>query len=74
MAERDIIMMKQKELKQLHVIHKVLEGSLTRRQAEVVSLSERQIRRIVKRIRAEGDRGYSTDLGARESNRRPDRQ
>ena len=75
MAERDIIMMKQKELKQLHVIHKVLEGSLTRRQAaEVVSLSERQIRRIVKRIRAEGDRGIQHRSRGKESNRRPDRQ
>ena len=45
MAERDIIMLKQKELKQLHVIHKVLEGSWTQRQeAEVVSLCEWQIR------------------------------
>ena len=71
MAERDIIMMKQKELKQLHVIHKVLEGSLTRRQAaEVVSLSERQIRRIVKRIRAEGDKGIQHRSRGKESNRR----
>lgn len=71
MAERDIIMMKQKELKQLHVIHKVLEGSLTRRQAtEVISLSERQIRRIVKRIRAEGDKGIQHRSRGKESNRR----
>jgi len=68
MAERDIIMLKQKEMKQLHVIHKVLEGSLTQRQAaEIASLSERQIRRIEKRIEAEGDKGGdSTDHGARD--------
>jgi transposase len=71
MAERDIIMMKQKELKQLHVIHKVLEGSLSQRQAaEVVSLSERQIRRIVKRIGAEGDKGIQHRSRGKESNRR----
>ncbi|MDI6744241.1 MAG: helix-turn-helix domain-containing protein [Thermodesulfovibrionales bacterium] len=71
MAERDIIMMKQKELKQLHVIHKVLEGSLTRRPAaEVVSLSERQIRRIVKLIRAEGDKGIQHRSRGKESNSR----
>jgi transposase len=71
MAERDIIMMKQKELKQLHVIHKVLEGSLTQRQAaEVVSLSERQIRRIVKRIGAEGDKGIQHRSRGKGSNRR----
>jgi transposase len=71
MAERDIIMLKQKELKQLHVIHKVLEGSLTQRQAaEIVSLSERQIRRIMKRIEAEGDKGIRHRSRGKESSRR----
>lgn len=71
MAERDIIMLKQKELKQLHVIHKVLEGSLTQRQAaEVVSVSERQIRRMVKRIGAEGDEGIQHRSRGKESNRK----
>ena len=71
MAERDIIMLKQKELKQLHVIHKVLEGSWTqRRAAEVVSLSERQIRRMVKRIGAEGDKGIQHRSRGKESNRK----
>jgi transposase len=71
MAERDIITMKQKELKQLHVIHKVLEGELTQREAaEIVSLSERQIRRIAKRISAEGDTGMQHRSRGRESNRR----
>jgi hypothetical protein len=65
MAERDILTMSQKELKRLHVIHRVIEGSLTQlRAAELISLSERQIRRIAKRIGAEGIRGFSTDLGA----------
>jgi transposase len=71
MAERDIITMKQKELKQLHVIHKVLDGAMTQRQAaEVVSLSERQIRRIVKRIRAEGDKGIQHRSRGKGSNRK----
>jgi len=71
MEEKDIIMMKQKELKQLHVIQKVLEGSLTQSQAaEVVSLSERQIRRIVKRIGAEGDKGIQHRSRGQGSNRR----
>ena len=71
MAERDIIMLKQKEMKQLHVIHKVLEGALTQRQAaEVVSLSERHIRRMVKRIEAEGDKGIQHRSRGKESNRR----
>jgi transposase len=71
MAGRDIIMLKQKELKQLHVIHKVLEGSLTQKQAaEVVSLSERQIRRIKKRIETEGDKGIQHRSRGKESGRK----
>lgn len=58
MEGKDIIMVRQKELKRLHVIHKVIEGNLT--QVEVVgilALSERQIGRIVKRIKEDGDKG-----------------
>ena len=58
MAEKDIIMVRRKELKRLHVIHKVIEGTLTQKDASgLISLSERQIRRIVTRIKEEGDGG-----------------
>lgn len=51
------------------MIHKVIEGALTQAQAaEMISLSGRQVRRIVKRIRDEGDGGIQ-HLG-RESNHR----
>jgi transposase len=71
MVERDIITMSQKEMKRLHVIHKVREGLLTEKQAaEIISLSERQIRRIVKRIRDEGDKGIQHRSRGKESNRR----
>jgi len=71
MAERDIITMSQKELKRLHIIHRVREGFLTQKQAaEMISLSERQIRRIVRRIREEGDRGIQHRSRGKESNRR----
>ena len=71
MAERDIITMRQKDLKRLHVIRKVLEGSLTQVQAaEVVSLSERQIRRIIRRIEAEGDKGIQHRSQGKQSNRK----
>jgi len=71
MAERDIITMSQKEMKRLHVIHKVGEGLLTEKQAaEIILLSERQIRRIVKRIRDEGDQGIQHRSRGKESNRR----
>ncbi len=71
MAERDIITMSQKEMKRLHVIHKVREGLLKQKQAaEMISLSERQIRRIVKRISDEGDKGIQHRSRGKESNRR----
>jgi transposase len=71
MAGKDIIIMRQKELKRLHVIHKVIEGELTQVEAsEILSLSERQIGRIVKRIREEGEKGIQHRSRGRESSRR----
>ena len=71
MAEKDIIMVRQKDLRRLHVVHKVLEGTMTQREAaELVSLSERQIRRIVERIRQEGDKGVCHTARGKPSNRR----
>ena len=71
MAGGDIIMVRQKELKRLHVIRKVMEGTLTQKDAaELVSLSERQIRRIVKRIRQEGDEGIRHKSRGKPSNRK----
>jgi transposase len=71
MAGKDIIIMRQKELKRLHVVHKVMEGELTQVEAaEIVSLSERQIGRIVKRIREEGDNGIQHRSRGKESHRR----
>lgn len=70
MAGKDIIVANAKELRTLHVIHKVIEGELTQvRAAEIISLSERQIRRIIKRIREEGDGGISHRSRGRHSNR-----
>jgi len=71
MPGKDIIMVRQKELKRLHVIHKVNAGAITQRQAaEMISLSERQIRRIVKRIRDEGDGGIQHRLRGHQCNRK----
>lgn len=71
MAGEDIIMVRQKELKRLHVIHKVIEGTLTQKDAaDLVSLSERQIRRIVARIQEEGDGGIRHRLRGKPSQRK----
>ena len=71
MGGEDIIMVRQKELKRLHVIHKVIEGTLTQKDAaDLVSLSERQVRRIVSRIRQEGDGGIRHRARGKPSNRK----
>lgn len=71
MAGKDIFMVRQKELRRLHVIHRVIEGELTQADAaRTLSLSERQIRRIVKRIREEGDGGIRHRSRGKESGRK----
>jgi transposase len=71
MAEKDIVMLRQKDLKRLHVMHKVLEGTMTQAEAaDLISLTERQIRRIVKRIRQEGDKGIGHAARGKPSNRK----
>ena len=71
MARKDLLMLKQKELRRLHVVHKVLQGEITQsRAAELIGLSCRQIRRIVKRIRSEGDQGIMHRGRGRQSNRK----
>lgn len=69
MAGKDIIMATQKELKRLYTIHKAIEGAITQaRAAEIARLSERQVRRIIKRIREEGDGGIVHKTRGRASN------
>jgi transposase-like protein len=71
MAGEDMIMARQGELKRLHVIQKVLERVVKQVEAaEMLSLSPRQIRRIVKRIKIEGDRGIIHKSRGKPSNRR----
>ncbi len=53
-----ILTMSQRELKRLHVIRKAIDKRIKQREAaEILSLSQRQIRRLVKRIRKEQDKG-----------------
>ncbi len=71
MAGEDIIMASQEELRRLHVIQKILEGGLKQVEgAEILSLSSRHIRRVVKRVRGEGQRGIVHRLRGRPSNRK----
>ena len=71
MAGKEIIMLTQKELRRLHVIHKILDRRLKQVDAgEILSLSDRQIRRIVKEVRGQGDEGIRHKSRGRASNRR----
>jgi len=75
MAGEDILMASQEEFRRLHVIQKVLEGGLKQVEAaEILSLSSRHIRRVVRRVWEEGQRGIVHRLRGRPSNRKiPDR-
>ena len=66
-----MIMFRQGELKRLHVIRKVLEKVVKQVEAaEILSLSCRQIQRVVKRVKGEGDKGMVHKSRGKVSNRR----
>jgi len=70
MAGKDIIMMSQRELRRLQIIHKALDKKLKQvGAADILGLSNRQIRRIVEKVRREGDKGIVHKSRGRPSNR-----
>lgn len=71
MAGEDIIHMSLKEVRRLKVIQEVLDGRITQLQAALmVGLGERQVRRLVGAVRAEGERGITHGLRGIPSNRK----
>ena len=71
MTGKDILIMSRKEARRLHVIRKVIEGEIKQvNAADMLSMSTRQIRRIVERIRDEGEEGVIHKLRGAESNRK----
>ena len=76
MAGKDVYMATQEELKKLHVVRKVMEKSITQNEAaEILDLTDRQVRRIEARIQLEGDRGVIHKLRGKPSNSAlPDKQ
>ena len=70
MAGKDIIMATQEELRSLHVVRKAIDKVITQKEAaDTIDLSERQVRRKVKRIRQEGEKGAIHRSRGRPSNR-----
>ena len=71
MTEMDMITMSRRETKRLHIIHQVLDKRITQKKAaELVNLSSRQVRRMLKRVREEGDDGISHRSRGKTSKRR----
>ena len=71
MASKDIIMLSQQERTRLHIVHKILNKELKHKEgSKILSLSERQLRRIVSRVRIEGDQGIVHKSRGKPSNRR----
>ncbi|MDY6844717.1 MAG: hypothetical protein SVW57_11555 [Thermodesulfobacteriota bacterium] len=71
MDREGIIMMRGKELRRLRVIEELIEKLLRRCEAAlIVGLSERQVGRLIKRVRLEGRVGVVHRLRGRSSTRR----
>ncbi len=75
MDREDRIEMSQKDLKRLRVIQEVLEDNLKQiKAAEILGLSDRQVRRITRRVEEEGEKGIVHRLYGKASNRRMDKK
>ncbi len=71
MARKDIVMLSQEELKRLHIIRKVVGKELKQREAAVIlGISTRQIRRLAKRIKREGEGGIAHKSRGKTSSRK----
>jgi transposase len=70
-AEKDMITMSREEARRLHIIHQVLSKKISQTEAaSLIDLSDRQIRRMIKRIRKEGDEGICHRSRGKISNHR----
>jgi transposase len=71
MVEEDTVRMSVQELKRVHVIRQAMSKALRQREAgEILGLTARQVRRLIQRVRAEGDAGLVHRGRGKPSNRR----
>lgn len=71
MADKDMITMSRREARRLHILHQALAKKLTQREAaDLLGLSDRQVRRLIQRLRAEGEEGVCHRARGRPSNHR----
>jgi transposase len=75
MAEEDNILMSQKESNRLYVIRQTIDKAITQdRAAEILGLTDRQVRRIARSVRMEGNAGIChKSRGKRSHNRIADK-
>ncbi len=66
----DILIMSQREVKRLYVIRKAIDRRIKQREAaDLLELSQRQIRRLIKRVREESDKGIIHRSRGKQSHR-----
>jgi transposase len=71
MVGEDTVTMSAKELRRVHVLRQLREKRITQREAgEMLQLTDRQIRRLLGRVNAEGDQGLVHRGRGKPSNRR----
>ena len=71
MVGEDRVIMSVKELRRLHVVRQAMEKKMTQVEAGVlVGLTARHVRRLIQRVRQEGDRGLAHRGRGKPSNRR----
>lgn len=71
MVGEDSVTMSAKELRRVHVLRQVRDKRLTQREAStLVGVTERQIRRLLRRVEQEGDQGLVHRGRGKPSNRR----
>ena len=70
MSQPELLLMSQRERDRLKVLHEVQKGQLSQKSAAAqLGLTDRWVRKLLKRLRAEGDRGSVHRLRGRPSNR-----
>src|SRR5919204_2985849 len=71
MSEQEMLVLSGKERDRLKVLHEVKQGQLTQRAAAAqLGLSDRWVRKLLVRVKKEGDRGVVHRLRGRASKRR----
>jgi transposase len=74
-AEQDMITMSRREAARLHIVRQAVEKKLTQGEAAgLLGLSDRQVRRLIQRIRTEGDAGICHRARGKASNHRRPRE